>query len=39
MTRGARGLVMGYGRLHETAITPAIATLKATLRQALAGLL
>jgi GntR family transcriptional regulator / MocR family aminotransferase len=32
--RGARGLVIGYGRLHETAITPAMATL----RRALAGL-
>jgi GntR family transcriptional regulator/MocR family aminotransferase len=36
--RGVRGLVVGYGRLHETAITPAVAALKATLRRALAGL-
>jgi GntR family transcriptional regulator/MocR family aminotransferase len=35
--RGRRGLVIGYGRLHETAITPAITTLEETLRQALGG--
>lgn len=36
--RGARGLVIGYGRLHEAAITPDITTLEAPLRRALAGL-
>ena len=35
--RGLRGLVIGYGRLHETAIRAAIDTLTATLRLPLDG--
>ena len=29
--RGKRGLLLGYGRMHETAIAPAVATLATTL--------
>jgi GntR family transcriptional regulator/MocR family aminotransferase len=36
--RGHRALVIGYGRLHEAQITPAVAALSATLRPALDGL-
>jgi DNA-binding transcriptional MocR family regulator len=33
--RGGRGLVMGYGRMHETALSTAIATLSELVRPAL----
>jgi len=33
--RGRRGLVLGYGRLHESAIEPAVAALTGVVRQAL----
>jgi GntR family transcriptional regulator/MocR family aminotransferase len=34
---GLRGLVIGYGRLHETALGPAIGALSGLVRQALPG--
>jgi DNA-binding transcriptional MocR family regulator len=36
--RGHRGLVLGYGRMHETAIEPAIAALNQVVTPQLNGL-
>jgi GntR family transcriptional regulator/MocR family aminotransferase len=35
--RGRRGLVLGYGRLHESAIAPAVRTLSRVVRAAVTG--